>query len=167
MEVARRHGQDHDEEQANTRVHGAAHGAPQHGMAHGAGKRKRVAHKVELGDLVGTREEAPQATDDGMETDIEPAADGILGRVLPRLEAIAVAEVMRWFPVVEDLVAVLDGRKGGREEVGREKSVKGCERLNTVGLGRAPFERNASVSILSPGHPSAIGQGSSPESGNS
>jgi hypothetical protein len=41
-------------------------------------------------------------------TGVCPRSDGIYWRILPRLEAMAVGKVVCWFPVVEDLVAVLD-----------------------------------------------------------
>ena len=46
-----------------------------------------------------------------MQKNVEPAANGELGRVLPGLSPVAMIEVVCWFPVVEDLVAILDGRK--------------------------------------------------------
>jgi hypothetical protein len=39
---------------------------------------------------------------------ISPRPDGIYWRVLPCLETMAISEVMRRFPIVKDLVAVLD-----------------------------------------------------------
>ena len=46
-----------------------------------------------------------------MNASISPAANSVDGRVLPSLQPVAMVEVMRGFPVVEDLVAVLDWRE--------------------------------------------------------
>ncbi len=40
---------------------------------------------------------------------IKPAPDSVVGRVFPGLEAKAMIEVVRWFPVIEDFVAILNG----------------------------------------------------------
>lgn len=48
-----------------------------------------------------------------MEANVEPAADGVVGRVLPSLAAVAMDEVMGRFPVVVGFVAVLDGGVDG------------------------------------------------------
>ena len=44
----------------------------------------------------------------GMYEDVEPASNGIFWRVFPCLQAIAVVEVVRRLPIVEDFVTVLD-----------------------------------------------------------
>lgn len=82
--------------------------------------------------LVGAREQPAKAADEGVKCDIEPAANGIVGRVFPRLQAVAVREVVRRLPVVERLVAVLDGRKGGGDQVGDEEDVKRLDWFNGV-----------------------------------
>lgn len=70
-----------------------------------------------------------------MQRDIKPAADGIVGRVLPRLQAVAVRQVMRGLPVIECFVAVLDRRIRGGNQVRDEKDVKGLDGLNGVCAG--------------------------------
>lgn len=67
-----------------------------------------------------------------MKRDIKPAADGIVGRVFPRLQAVAVRQVMRRLPVVECFVAVLDRRKGGGNQVRDEEDVKGLDGFNGI-----------------------------------
>ena len=63
------------------------------------------------------RQQAADVARDGVEDDVQPASDRVIGRVLPRLKAIAVGKVVRRFPVVEGLVAVLDRREGGGDDV--------------------------------------------------
>ena len=53
-----------------------------------------------------------------MYSSVGPASDGVVRRVLPGLETVAMVEVVAWFPVIEDFVAVLDGREGGGDEIG-------------------------------------------------
>lgn len=43
-----------------------------------------------------------------MEEDVEPATDAELRGVLPRLQAIAMREVMQRFPIIKGLVTVLN-----------------------------------------------------------
>lgn len=51
---------------------------------------------------------------------------------------------MRRLPVVECLVAVLDGRKDGSDQVGDEEDVECLDRLDGVRAG-APVERNTAL----------------------
>lgn len=82
--------------------------------------------------LCGLRQQAPRVTDYGVQGDIEPAADGVVGRVLPRLQAIAVREIVRGFPVVEGLIAVLNGRKEGGDQAGSQEDVEGLDGLDGI-----------------------------------
>jgi len=59
----------------------------------------RIAVFAYLAEIGNLGEETAQ---NGMQTDIGPAADGIDGRVLPRLQPVAMREVVRGLPVVED-----------------------------------------------------------------
>lgn len=75
-----------------------------------------------------------------MEHYVQPAADRIVGRVLPRLEAIPVREVVRRLPVVERLIAILYRREERGDEVRRQEAVEDLYRLDPVGArfpGRA------------------------------
>jgi hypothetical protein len=63
---------------------------------------------IEDGDLLmGSEHEQlrPQGSQ-GMEGDVRPAAEGVLGRVLPRLQALAKVEEVQGLPVVEGFIAV-------------------------------------------------------------
>ena len=50
-----------------------------------------------------------------MQAGVGPTSDCEDGRVLPGLKAVAMVQVVGGFPVIEDLIAVLDGREGGSE----------------------------------------------------
>lgn len=73
-----------------------------------------------------------------MNGNVKPATDGIVGRVLPRLQAVAMAEVVCGLPVVEGLVAVLDRGEEGGKEVGAEEDVKGRDGLDGKGILDGP-----------------------------
>ncbi len=59
-----------------------------------------------------------------MESDIEPAADGVVGRVFPRLQAVAMAEIVGRLLIVKCLIAVLDGGKSSGNHIGDEEAVE-------------------------------------------
>lgn len=65
-------------------------------------------YEIELQILGLLNDHAAAKDNDGVDSCIGPRSDGIYWRVLPCLEAMAIGEVMCWFPVVEDFVAVLD-----------------------------------------------------------
>lgn len=138
MEVARAQDQGQDEEEADARVQGQTDGAPHEGLAEGAGGGQEVAEEVELGDLGRVRQQAAEVGADGVDGDVQPAADGIVGRVLPGLQAVAMAEVVGGLPVVEGLVAVLDGREEGGDGVGGQEDVEGRDGLDGEGILHGP-----------------------------
>jgi hypothetical protein len=43
-----------------------------------------------------------------MYDDIKPASNGVLWRIFPGLQPVAMVQIMRWFPVIEHFIAVLD-----------------------------------------------------------
>ncbi len=45
----------------------------------------------------------------GVDENVRPASDAVLWRVFPRLETVPMGEIMQGFPVIESLVAVLNG----------------------------------------------------------
>jgi hypothetical protein len=61
-----------------------------------------------------------------MEDDVEPATDTEFGRVLPRLQAIAMIEIMQWFPVIEGLIAVLYWCISCSQNMGEKADVESC-----------------------------------------
>ena len=54
------------------------------------------------------RQETSKTPDCDVEGNICPAPESVLGRILPRLEAVAMTEIVRGFPEVEGLVTVLN-----------------------------------------------------------
>ena len=111
MEVAgARDGRD-EEDKGDPGIQGVADDSPQPRLAEGAGQGESIADKVELGNLCRPRKQPADVAYYGMEADVEPAPYGVVGRVLPGLEAVAVGEVVSRLPVVECLVAVLDRGK--------------------------------------------------------
>ena len=91
-------------------------------------------------------EQSADVSHDSMKGDVKPAADGILGRVFPRLEAVAMAQIMGWFPVVEGLVTVLDGGEEGSNQVGSEKDVEGLDGFDRVGITNGSKDADISSS---------------------
>jgi len=124
VEVAWAEHQGQDKEQADTRIQSQTDSTPHQCLAESTGKGEKVAEEVELGNFVGMGQETPNVGTDGMDADVQPAADGIVRGVLPSLKAIAMAQVMGRFPVVEGLIAVLDRRKQGSNHVCTQKHIK-------------------------------------------
>lgn len=82
-----------------------------------------------------------------MKSNIEPTSNGIVGRIFPGLQTVAMRQVVRGFPVVEGLVTVLNGREEGSREVRCEKDIEGSDRLNHKGRG-CPTSKMRQVSGL-------------------
>lgn len=59
-----------------------------------------------------------------MEDNVEPAPYRIVGRIFPGLQSVAMAQVVRRFPVVECLVAILYGCVKCCEDIGTEEDVE-------------------------------------------
>lgn len=138
MEVARAEDQCHYEEEADTRIQRQTDGPPHQGLAEGAYSGEEVAEKVELGDLGRVRQQAADVGAEGVDGNVQPAADGVVGRVLPRLQAVAMAEVVCGLPVVEGLVAVLNRGEEGGDDVGGEEDVEGRDGLDGEGILDCP-----------------------------
>ncbi len=88
-----------------------------------------------------------------MEGHIEPAPDGEVWRVLPRLQTVAMRQIVCGFPVVEGLVTILDGREECGCEVCGEENIEGSNWPDSEGRGGStstmpvsglPSERNPS-----------------------
>lgn len=75
-----------------------------------------------------------------MQADVQPAADRIVGRVFPSLQAVAVGEVVCRLVVVEGLIAVLNGREEGRDDPGSEEAVESGDGLDCVRTRRSRRE---------------------------
>ena len=59
-----------------------------------------------------------------METREGPRPYGVDGRVFPCLESVAMCEIMRTLPIVEDFIAVLNGMRERRENVADGEDAK-------------------------------------------
>ena len=130
MEIARAKDQGQDEEETNARVQGQADGAPHESLAEGADAGQEVAEEVELGHLGRVRQQTTDVGAEGVDGDVQPAADGIVGGVLPGLQAVTMAEIVGGLPVVEGLVTVLDGGEEGGDDVGAQENVEGRDGFN-------------------------------------
>lgn len=140
----------HDKEQANPRVQGQADSPPHERLAEGADESQNTADKVELGDFVGVRKQPADIAHNGMEGDVKPVSDGIVGRVFPGLEAIAVAQIVCWFPVIEGLVTVLDGGEQSSNQVGSEEDVEGRNGLDRVGISNCSRDTDVNYTFQLP-----------------
>jgi hypothetical protein len=134
MVHARAEDHSEDEEECHAGVKCPRYDRVQTRLACRADKGQDGAQEVELCNLClgkrkATQWEEAQLDDERVESRIRPAPDGILGRVLPRLQSIAVVEVVRRLPVVEDLVTVLDGREKGSGNIGSGEDVEGNDGL--------------------------------------
>lgn len=134
MEVARAENQRHDEEQADPRVECQADSTPHQGLAEGAAKGEQVTEEVELGHLVRAWQQAADIGPNSVDSNIQPATDGITGRVFPGLQAVAMAKIVCWFPVVERLVAILDRGEESGYGISSQEDVKGRDGLNGEGV---------------------------------
>ena len=125
MEHARTADHAKHEEKAHAWIHHAADGLEETRLACRTGKGQHSSEQVELRGLGGEGQHRDEATDSGMKTDVKPAADGVLWRILPRLHAEAMAEEVGGFPVVVRLVTIKNGREVGRKKTGNEEAVEG------------------------------------------
>lgn len=111
MKISRAEYEGHHEEKAYARVKSDANSGEKHGLAECADEGENISHKVELSQLSRMWEDATDAGNNGVSGNIEPASYRISGRILPCLETVAMGQVMSGFPIVEGLIAVLDGCK--------------------------------------------------------
>lgn len=75
-----------------------------------------------------------------MENYVQPAPDGIVGRVLPSLQPVPMRQIVRRLPVVEGLIAVLDWGKQGGYEARCEETIEGGNGLDGI-HARRPAEQ--------------------------
>jgi hypothetical protein len=85
------------------------------------------------------RQQAAEIATDSVDGDVQPAADGIVRRVLPGLQAVAMTKVVGGLPVVEGLVAVLDGGEERGDDVGGQEDVEGRDGLDGEGVFDGPW----------------------------
>lgn len=112
-------------EETDAAVDGLGDGGVETRFGAGAEEREEDAQAVELVGLgQGGSEEGEGARREGVEGDVGPAADGVLGGVLPGLEAVAVGEVVGGLPEVEDCGGGVRGgvSEGGRGEAWRKRA---------------------------------------------
>lgn len=115
---------DHQEQQSDSGVEFPADGRIQTGLARRADEGQCKASSIKLYRLSRTPDRAHFANH-SVEEDIQPTSDGVLGGILPRLESVAMVEEMCRLPVIEGLVAILNGRIRSSESIGYEKHVEG------------------------------------------
>jgi len=130
VEAAGAEDQGQDEEEADARVQGQTDGAPHEGLGEGADAGQEVAEEVELGHLGRMRQQTADVGAEGVDGDVQPAADGIVRGVLPGLQAVAMADIVGGLPVVEGFVTVLDGGEESGDDVGAQEDVEGRDGLN-------------------------------------
>ena len=65
-----------------------------------------------------------------MKDDVEPAADGKFGRVLPGLQAESTIEIVGGFPIIEDLVTVLYGSVESGQKIDSQEGVECPDRID-------------------------------------
>lgn len=95
------------------------------------------------------RENSAHIANNGVECNVEPAANGIVGRVFPCLEAVVMRQVMGWFPVIERLVAILNRSEPCGNESGSEEPVEGGNRLHRVCAWNSTAKRGTVSRALS------------------
>ena len=71
-------------------------------------KPKDEPQEIEFQVLGSLKDQSATEHDDGVDPSVSPRSDRVDWRILPCLESMAIGKVMRWFPVVEDLVTILD-----------------------------------------------------------
>ena len=91
-----------------------------------------------------------------MEGNVQPAADGVVGRVLPCLQSVAMAQIVCRLPVVKCLVAVLDGCEHGSNQIGGKEEVEGRDGLDGVGISDSSVHQAVSIGSLQPDQEWAI-----------
>jgi hypothetical protein len=52
-----------------------------------------------------------------MKSNIEPTPNRVFRRIFPGLKAVSMIQVMGWFPVIENLITVLNRRQGRRKSI--------------------------------------------------
>lgn len=75
-------------------------------------------------------EERTQIADDCVYDDVKPAPDRVLGGILPSLQTIAMIEIMRRFPIVEHLIAILYRSIKCSKSIGKGEYIERNDRLN-------------------------------------
>jgi hypothetical protein len=68
-----------------------------------------------------------------MEGEVCPTPYGILGRILPGLQTIAMLKVVCRFPVIEGLVTILYWSIKSGEGIGDKEDIESADRLNCEG----------------------------------
>ena len=73
-----------------------------------------------------------------MDDDIQPAANAVFRGVLPGLQAVTMVEIMRWLPIVEDFITILNWCIRCRKQVDKEKCVESSDWIDQRLIGRPP-----------------------------
>ena len=65
-----------------------------------------------------------------METNVEPATDGVFRGIFPGLATITMGEIVSGLPVVVSLIAILDWGEEGSDQIGGQEDIKSLDRFN-------------------------------------
>lgn len=87
----------------------------------GARYSQHKANKIEYHHRVGLQNAVVDECRYPMDKQIRVRAQSELGTVFPRLQTLAIDEIVKWFPVVERFVAVGDVRPKGGANASAEK----------------------------------------------
>lgn len=160
MEVTRADDGDEQEEDADPTVESRAGDLKHDGLAQSAEQSQAITNKVKLGHLFlsdlfffDTR----QNLKDTVPWSTEAKGGGHCPEVhevlhttncgsrrwgiLPRLQSIAVGEVMSWFPIIERLVAVLNRCEESSDQAGGQEDVESLDGRNRVDAVAGPRSR--------------------------
>ena len=67
-----------------------------------------------------------------METNVEPATDGVFRRIFPSLATITMGEIVSGFPVVVGLIAILDWGEECSNQISGQEDIECLDRFNGI-----------------------------------
>lgn len=123
MEHARTESDNHHEQEPYSGTEGSTDCRVEPCFTRRAEGSQNESNYVERRDFV-TKDQRTGFSHDCMKRDIQPASDRIDRRIFPCLESVSIVDVMRWFPEIEHLVAILNRSKKGRNGIRNETDVK-------------------------------------------
>jgi hypothetical protein len=115
---------DHQIDDSNIRIQSTRDDREQPRFSSSTNDSQKDPQKVKLQPLRPGQDIA-QLSRNGMNDNVEPAPDREFGRVLPRLKPVSMVEIMQGLPVIEDLVAVLNGCVSCGKEMGQQAQGEG------------------------------------------
>lgn len=108
MENARTECNDHQVDDSNSGVQRTGDDREQARFGSSTDKCQEGSKEIEF-KARRPAQEIAQLSRNGMDDDVEPAPDSKLRRVLPGLESVSMIEIMQGLPVIEHLIAILNG----------------------------------------------------------